>query len=125
MHHQISSSLSDIESRNEVDDNTARERLRDERLQIEELLNQTNRDRLEDRASAGEQGDMSDSAEPLIAEQEEDAIANGLRERLGTIKRAEQRLLDGTYGHSVRSGQPIPDDRLEADPAAEFTVDEV
>lgn len=108
-----------------MDDNTARERLRDERLQIEELLNQTNRDRLEDRASAGEQGDMSDSAEPLIAEQEEDAIANGLRERLGTIKRAEQRLLDGTYGHSVRSGQPIPDDRLEADPAAEFTVDEV
>jgi RNA polymerase-binding transcription factor DksA len=24
----------------------------------------------------------------------------------------------------VRSGQPIPDDRLEADPAAELTVEE-
>ncbi len=108
-----------------MDDDTARERLRDERLRIEKLLNQTNLDRLEDRASAGEQGDMTDPAEPLIAEQEEDAVAEGLRERLETIKRAEQRLLDGTYGRSVRSGQPIPADRLEADPAAELTVDEV
>jgi DnaK suppressor protein len=61
----------------------------------------------------------------LIAEQEENAISEGLRERLASIERAEQRLLDGTYGRSVRSGQPIPDDRLEADPAAELTVDEV
>src|ERR1039457_4702524 len=30
--HQISSSISDFESRDEVDDDTARERLRDERL---------------------------------------------------------------------------------------------
>ena len=123
--HQISSSISDIESRDEVNDDTARERLRDEQLQIEKLLNQSSLDRLEDRASAGEQGDMTDPAEPLIAEQEEDAVADGLRERLETIKRAEQRLLDGTYGRSVRSGQPLPDDRLEADPAAELTVDEV
>jgi DnaK suppressor protein len=108
-----------------VDEDTARERLRDERLQIEQLLDQTGRDRLEEGASAGEQGDMTDPAEPLIAEQEEDAVAEGLRERLETIKRAEQRLLDGTYGRSVRSGRPIPDDRLDADPAAELTVDEV
>ena len=52
-------------------------------------------------------------------------MAEVLRERLATIQRAEQRLLDGTYGRSVRSGQPIPDDRLEADPAAELTVDEL
>lgn len=108
-----------------MDDDTAQERLRDERLRIQRLLDQTAQDRLEGRASAGEQGDMTDSAEPLIAEQEEDAVAEVLRERLATIQRAEQRLLDGTYGRSVRSGQPIPDDRLEADPAAELTVDEL
>jgi DnaK suppressor protein len=34
------------------------------------------------------------------------------------------RLEEGTYGLSVQSGLPIPDDRLEADPAAELTVDE-
>ena len=35
-----------------------------------------------------------------------------------------ERLADGTYGRSVRSGDPIPDERLEADPAAELTVEE-
>jgi hypothetical protein len=38
---------------------------------------------------------------------------------------AEQaRLAAGTYGRSVRSGQSIPDERLEADPLAELTVEE-
>jgi DnaK suppressor protein len=125
VHYQISSSLSDIESRDEVNEDTARERLRDERRRIEKLLDQTTTDGLDDRASAGEQGDMTDPAGPLIAEQEEDAVSGGLRERLASIERAEQRLLDGTYGRSVRSGELIPDDRLDADPAAELTVDEI
>src|SRR2546427_401071 len=46
------------------------------------------------------------------------------RARLAAIDRAEQRLDAGTYGRSIRSGQLIPDERLEADPAAELTVDE-
>ena len=54
----------------------------------------------------------------------DDAIAESLRDRLGALERAEQRLADGTYGRSVQSGQPIPDARLEADPAAELTVEE-
>ena len=37
---------------------------------------------------------------------------------------AEERLADGTYGLSVRSGEPIPDGRLEAHPTAELTVEE-
>ena len=102
----------------------AQERLYAERLRVQELLNQTTADGLVERGDRNEHGAMSDSAEPLIAEQEEDAVLTGLRERLEAIKRAEQRLSDGTYGRSVRSGHPIPDDRLEADPAAELTVDE-
>jgi len=43
---------------------------------------------------------------------------------LAAVDRAEQRVEAGTYGISVRSGQPIPDDRLEADPTAELTVEE-
>ena len=30
----------------------------------------------------------------------------------------------GTYGLSIESGQPIPDERLEALPTAELTVEE-
>ena len=47
-----------------------------------------------------------------------------LQGRLAAIDRALARLDAGTYGRSVRSGQPIPDERLEADPAAELTVQE-
>jgi DnaK suppressor protein len=54
----------------------------------------------------------------------DDAIAEGLRDRMDTIDRALKRLDGGTYGKSVRSGVPIPDERLDADPAAELTVDE-
>jgi DnaK suppressor protein len=58
----------------------------------------------------------------------DDELAEGLRERLaeelGAVERAEQRLAAGTYGLSVESGDPIPDERLEAVPTAERTVEE-
>ena len=54
----------------------------------------------------------------------DDSTADTLRDRLAAIDRALKRLDDGSYGRSVRSGVPIPDDRLEADPAAELTVEE-
>jgi hypothetical protein len=43
---------------------------------------------------------------------------------VGALERAEARLAAGTYGASVLSGRPIPDERLEAFPLAELTVDE-
>jgi DnaK suppressor protein len=79
-------------------------------------------DRLSEVDSAQE--DVSDAAQPLTAEGMDDAIAEGLRSRLDAIERALHRLDAGTYGRSVRSGQPIPDERLEADPAAELTIEE-
>ena len=54
----------------------------------------------------------------------DDALAVRLQDRLTALDRALQRLEDGSYGLSIRSGVPIPDDRLEADPAAELTVEE-
>jgi RNA polymerase-binding transcription factor len=38
------------------------------------------------------------------------------------VERAEARLAAGTYG--LESGKPIPDERLEAVPTAERTVEE-
>ena len=43
---------------------------------------------------------------------------------IAAIERALQRVEDGTYGRSVRSGALIPDERLEVEPAAELTVEE-
>src|SRR5438270_218134 len=45
-----------------------------------------------------------------------------LEDMLGAIDRALRRLEEGTYGVSVVSGRPIPDDRLEALPWAARTA---
>lgn len=95
-----------------------------ERRRVQELLDETTVDAREDREAANEPGDLTDPAERLTAEEGDDAVAAGLRERLSALERAERRLAEGTYGFSVRSGRPIPDARLEADPAAELTIEE-
>ena len=108
-----------------MDENRARELLAAERARVQESLEQIEAAATDEREAAIERGtDMSDPAAPLNEELTENAIADGLRQRLSQIERAEQRLAAGTYGRSVRSGQPIPDERLEADPAAELTFAE-
>lgn len=73
---------------------------------------------------AGEAATAADSASELTEAGVDEAVAEGLREELAAIERAEQRLTDGTYGLSVESGAPIPDARLEAFPWVERTVEE-
>ena len=107
-----------------MDDERARALLQDERQRVEQLIAGTSEDAGSDRAASSETGDIADPAERLTAEGLDDAVLEGLRARLDAIARAEARLDNGTYGRSVRSGQPIPDERLEADPAAELTVEE-
>jgi len=109
-----------------MDENRARDLLETERAEVRNLLAGTEQAGQEDRETEDEQAheDASDSAQPLTAEGEDDAIAESLRDRLAKLDRALKRLDDGTYGRSVRSGVPIPDERLEADPAAELTVEE-
>ena len=107
-----------------MDDTKARELLSAERRRVEWLIAAMDEAGVADRTAADQPGDMFDSAEPLITEGGDDAVRAELGERLAAVERAEQRLADGTYGYSVRSGEPIPDDRLEADPAAELTIEE-
>jgi DnaK suppressor protein len=103
----------------------ARELLRDERSNVEELLHQVVASGRGERLAAGEPGgEAADVAEPLTAEEVDDAITLALRQRLAALERAEHRLENGVFGRSVRSGLAIPDERLEADPAAELTVEE-
>jgi DnaK suppressor protein len=102
----------------------AQELLGAERLRVERLLAQLVDDSGDDRDAANAPGDMFDSAEPLTKESADESIRAELHERLAAIERAAQRLADGSYGFSVRSGQEIPEDRLEFDPAAELTVEE-
>jgi DnaK suppressor protein len=73
---------------------------------------------------AAEVGDEVDDADRRNAEETGLAVDQLLRARWAALQRAEARLAAGSYGRSVHSGQPIPDERLEADPLAELTVQE-
>ena len=110
-----------------MDEAQARARLQAERAEVQDLLKGIETDERADRETedeVAETGDAEDAAENLTAEAMDDSTADTLRERLAAIDRALQRLDNGTYGRSVRSGLPIPDARLDADPAAELTVEE-
>jgi DnaK suppressor protein len=108
-----------------MDENRARSLLQNERSEVQNLLAGAEEAGRLDRETEDEEGvDSIDPAQSLTAEGMDDAIAESMRNRLDAIDRALKRLDDGTYGRSVRSGAPIPDERLEADPAAELTVEE-
>lgn len=107
-----------------MDESRARALLRAERAEVAGLLQETERAAYDERASAAGPGDSGDAAGLLSGAAEDEAIAADLRERVAAIDRALARLEAGTYGRSVLSGKPIPEARLEADPAAELTVEE-
>ncbi len=109
-----------------MDTDRARSLLIAERDEVRNLLNDAESAGQDDRQAEvdTEAEDDADAALGLTEEGEDDAITESLRDRLAAIDRALHRLDEGTYGRSVRSGQPIPDERLEADPAAELTVEE-
>ena len=109
-----------------MDVNRARELLLNERAEVERSLADLREAGAEDRLAEadGEVGDEADVAQPLAQEDEDNELDARLSDRLEVIDRALRRTEDGTYGLSVKSGQRIPDERLEADPAAELTIEE-
>jgi DnaK suppressor protein len=101
-----------------MDKARARELLANERARLERLL------RAEIAATAPDTGDEVDDANWRIAEETGRAVSRSLRDRWAALERADERLRRGTYGLSISSGRPIPDERLEADPLAELLVEE-
>jgi len=104
-----------------MEDERARELLARERERIERALG-IHQDEPLDSDARHEPGDVD--SENLFQDEFDAGRAADLRDQLAAVERAEARLRDGTYGLSVRSGEPIPDGRLEARPTAELTVEE-
>ena len=104
-----------------MDPERARQLLAEERRRIESALA---RRKPADIGELADQDEPADRASELYADELDEGISDDLREALSAVERAEARLEQGTYGRSVESDQPIPDDRLEAFPTAERTVEE-
>jgi DnaK suppressor protein len=107
-----------------MDAERARTLLEGERTEVEALLREITGSGAEDREAEQEVGDYADTSDALESEGVDNAVEASLRTRLEAVERAEKRLTDGTFGLSVRSGDPIPDERLEVAPTAELTVEE-
>jgi DnaK suppressor protein len=101
-----------------MDGEKARARLSDEKARIQrELEEHMSR-------AADEPEDSGDQANELEQASTDSALREDLKQTLEAIERAESRLQDGSYGVSVVSGDPIPDERLELIPTAERTAEE-
>jgi RNA polymerase-binding transcription factor len=68
--------------------------------------------------------DAADKASDTYEAELDEGLADDLQDQLEAVERADRRLADGTYGLSIESGEPIPDERLEVAPAAERTAEE-
>jgi DnaK suppressor protein len=104
-----------------MDANRARELLAAERGRIERALARLGH---QDDSEPADEYDPANLASDLYQDEFDSGLADDLREQLEAVRRAEDRLAAGTYGLSIESGLPIPDERLEAVPAAELTVEE-
>jgi DnaK suppressor protein len=105
-----------------MDSERARKLLADERARLEQEIAAIERDGPDEGDERREPGDFN--SEGLYQDEFDAGRAQDLKDRMAALERAEARLADGTYGLSTRSGEPIPDGRLEVNPTAELTVEE-
>ena len=105
-----------------MDPDRARELLAGERQRIELAMAGVAGEDSEESTAQHEPGDRD--SEDLYQDEFDAGQAEDLAEQLAALGRAEARLEAGTYGLSVDSGEPIPDERLEALPTAERTIQE-
>jgi RNA polymerase-binding transcription factor len=104
-----------------MDANQARELLAAERARIERALSRAGH---QDDGEPADEYDPANLASDLYQDEIDEGMEDDLRDQLAAVERAEQRLAAGTYGLSILSGEPIPDERLVVVPTAELTIDE-
>jgi DnaK suppressor protein len=104
-----------------VDPDRAKELLAAERERIENAIEALKRGGPD--STTDEPGDQD--SENLYQAETDAGTEQDLEAELAAVERAEARLAEGTFGVSVVSGKPIPDERLEARPTADRTVDEL
>lgn len=103
-----------------------------QKIELQEALEQLTRN---SRASAREEQQLQNNSLNRSEGSGDDAQKIALRDndaarfehnvgRLSAIRRALEKIEDGTYGLSDESGKPIPKARLEAVPESVLTVEE-
>ena len=104
------------------------DRQRERLMKLADQLSRTaNADRGEESGiqdASGEAREAEDDAQKLTLLEIDGTLVSRDLDRLARVRRALEKIDDGTYGASDESGAAIPRDRLEAMPEAIFTVEE-
>lgn len=66
--------------------------------------------------------DANEAADAMEDLEENTGITNALEEQLVQVNEALARMDAGTYGNDVETGEPIPVERLEANPSARNNI---
>lgn len=70
-------------------------------------------------ANSADKNDIADAMEDL---EENTGISNALEAQLKEVNDALERMDAGTYGNDEETGEPIPVERLEANPSARNNI---
>ena len=107
-----------------MDDDTARERLTEERSRLEHVRETFSDERLSEESEQESLGELSaldqhqaDLGTETFEREKDLSILEQIEAELGDVEHAIRRLDEGTYGTCEACGRPIGDDRLEAMPA--------
>jgi DnaK suppressor protein len=108
-----------------MDEQRARALVARERRRIEAALaDLAGEEQGEDESHFDQTGESAEAGAEIQHDLVDQALEATLRTELASVIRAEERIAQGTFGLSVETGARIPDDRLEAEPLAERTVEE-
>jgi RNA polymerase-binding transcription factor DksA len=114
-----------------MDADEARRRLEAERDRLTQVRSDFDAEHLTDESEDESTSELSGGIDQHQAdvgtetfEREKDlSILEQIEAELGDVEHALRRIDDGTYGTCEFDGKPIPEERLEAQPAARFCVE--
>ena len=113
-----------------MDADEARRRLEAERERLNEVVHDFDSDHLTDESEDENLSELSavdqhqaDVGTETFEREKDLSILEQVEAELADVEHALRRLDDGTYGTCEFDGKPIPEERLEALPAARFCLE--
>ena len=113
-----------------MDTDLARQRLADERARLDGVKSTFDDEGLTEQSEKDSVGELSsydqhqaDTGTETFEREKDLSILEQVEAELADVEHALRRLDDGTYGTCEVCGKPIPDERLEAVPAARLCLE--
>lgn len=113
-----------------MDVDLARQRLADERERLDDVRSTFDAEHLDEQSESESSGELSsydqhqaDMGTETFEREKDLSILEQVDAELSDVEHALRRLDEGTYGTCMVCSRPIPDERLEAKPAARLCLD--